>query len=74
MAKTTFSGPVVSKNGFLGNVKGSITPTAPTIVFAGDIANHLAADNEGAFIRDTADSDTLKYSNGTAWKAVELAT
>ena len=38
MANTTFSGPVISTNGFQGNIQGNVqgSVVAPTIIVAGN--------------------------------------
>ena len=73
MANTTFSGPVTSTNGFVGNVTGDITgdvvgaiqlpaytvATAPSAV---DIASTVIYVSDGA-----AGSPILAFSNGTDW-------
>lgn len=75
MATTTFSGPVVSDNGFTGDVTGNVTgnvvgavqvPTytvdnAPSAATAG--AGSLAYVSDGA-----AGSAILAFSDGTNWK------
>jgi len=38
MASTTFSGPVTSTNGFVGNVTGAVTATAPVNVTSSTLA------------------------------------
>ena len=61
MAKTTFSGPVQSNNGFIGNV--TLTP------YAVDTAPDATA-NEGGIIYVTngaAGSPVLAFSDGTDW-------
>lgn len=65
MARTTFEGPVVSKNGFISAV--------PSTVFAGNTTNYPATSHEGVFIRDTGDGGVLKYSDGTTWNVVAAA-
>ena len=67
MATTTFSGPVVSTNGFTGDVTGAIkVPTytvagAPSASDAG--AGTLIYTSNGA-----AGSPILAFSDGTNWK------
>lgn len=39
MATTTFSGPVVSNNGFVGNVAGAVVATSITAVGAVSLTN-----------------------------------
>ena len=67
MATTTFSGPVVSNNGFTGDVVGAVkvptytVATAPSAVTAG--AGTVAYVSDGA-----AGSAILAFSDGTNWK------
>jgi len=67
MASTTFSGPVTSTNGFVGDVTGAIkVPTytvasAPSASTAG--AGTLIYVSNGA-----AGSAILAFSDGTNWK------
>ena len=69
MAQTTFSGPVKSDNGFIGNVTGGVTGmvTLPTYTVAGAPA---ATGNTGAMIyvsNGAAGSPVVAFSNGTNW-------
>jgi hypothetical protein len=67
MATTTFSGPVVSNNGFTGAVVGAVkvptytVATAPSAVTAG--AGTVVYVSDGA-----AGSAILSFSDGTNWK------
>jgi hypothetical protein len=67
MSTTTFSGPVVSTNGFTGDVTGAIkvptytVATAPSASTAG--AGTLVYVSDGA-----AGSAILAFSDGTNWK------
>ena len=67
MASTTFSGPVTSTNGFVGDVTGAIkvptytVATAPSAATAG--AGTLVYVSDGA-----AGSAILAFSDGTNWK------
>ena len=67
MSTTTFSGPVVSTNGFTGDVTGAIkvptytVATAPSASTAG--AGTLVYVSNGA-----AGSPILAFSDGTNWK------
>ena len=70
MATTTFSGPVVSTNGFTGDVTGDVvglvqvpTYTVATAPSAASIAGSLIYVSDGA-----AGSAILAFSNGTDWK------
>lgn len=70
MANTTFSGPVISTNGFVGSVTGSVSgavslpaytvATAPAVGAAGTII-YVSDGNAGA--------PTVAVSNGTNWIA-----
>ena len=67
MATTTFSGPVVSNNGFTGDVVGAVkvptytVATAPSAATAG--AGTIVYVSDGA-----AGSAILSFSDGTNWK------
>ena len=70
MATTTFSGPVVSTNGFTGDVTGDVvglvqvpTYTVATAPSAASIAGSLIYVSDGA-----AGDPILAFSNGTDWK------
>lgn len=69
MGTTTFSGPVVSQNGFSGNVTGAVTGavTLPSYTVAGVPA---AAGATGTLIyvsNGAAGSPVVAFSNGTNW-------
>jgi hypothetical protein len=63
MASTTFSGPVTSTNGFIGDIKVPTytVATAPSAASAG--AGTLVYVSDGA-----AGSAILAFSDGTNWK------
>jgi hypothetical protein len=63
MASTTFTGPVTSTNGFVGDIKVPTytVATAPSASDAG--AGTLVYVSDGA-----AGSAILAFSNGTDWK------
>lgn len=63
MASTTFSGPVTSTNGFVGDIKVPTytVATAPSAASAG--AGTLVYVSDGA-----AGSAILAFSDGTNWK------
>lgn len=67
MAQTTFSGPVVSTNGFTGDLTGAAkvptytVATAPSASTAG--AGTIIYTTDGA-----AGSPILAFSDGTDWK------
>ena len=70
MANTTFSGPVTSTNGFVGDVTGDVvglvqvpTYTVATAPAATGIAGSLIYVSDGA-----AGSAILAFSDGTDWK------
>jgi len=63
MASTTFSGPVTSTNGFIGDIKVP-TYTVATAPSASDVgAGTLIYVSDGA-----AGSAILAFSDGTNWK------
>ena len=67
MASTTFSGPVTSTNGFVGDVTGAIK--VPTYNVAG--APSASAAGAGTLIyvsNGAAGSPILAFSDGTNWK------
>lgn len=67
MAQTTFSGPVVSTNGFTGDVTGAIK--VPTYTVAE--APSASAAGAGTIIyvsNGAAGSPILAFSDGTNWK------
>lgn len=74
MATTTFSGPVVSDNGFTGNITGDVTVNdfvKLTAIETGDLPA-AAAGNEGQvrLISDNGAGDDeycLVISTGAAW-------
>lgn len=73
MASTTFSGPITSTGGFVGDVTGVITLTSTVTA-----SLPAAADNTGALyvITDNGagnDEFALVVSNGTAWVAVDTS-
>ena len=70
MASTTFSGPVTSTGGFVGDVTGDVvglvqvpTYTVATAPSAASIAGSLIYVSDGA-----AGSPILAFSDGTNWK------
>lgn len=70
MGTTTFSGPVVSTNGFTGDITGDVvglvqvpTYTVATAPSAASIAGSLVYVSDGA-----AGSPILAFSDGTDWK------
>jgi len=67
MASTTFSGPVTSTNGFVGDVTGAIK--VPTYTVAS--APSASAAGAGTLIyvsNGAAGSAILAFSDGTNWK------
>jgi len=74
MATTTFSGPVVSNNGFTGDITGDVTVTdfvKLTAITTGDLPT-AAAGNAGQvrLISDNGAGDNeycLVISTGAAW-------
>lgn len=70
MGSSTFSGPVVSTNGFTGDITGDVvgaiqvpTYTVATAPAATSIAGTLIYVSDGA-----AGAAILAFSNGTDWK------
>lgn len=73
MARTTFSGPVASDNGFLGDVIGAIQ--VPTYTVAGAPAATSLAGTVIYVSNGAAGSPVLAFSDGTNWLRVDtLAT
>lgn len=72
MAKSTFSGPVVSKNGFHGELVGRVVPLTPVLLPEYTLATLPdAAENTGSMIFVTdAGSGEMAFSNGTDWISV----
>jgi len=73
MANTTFSGPVISQNGFIGTITGNVSGrvTLPSSTVAGVPA---AAGNTGALIyvsNGAAGDAVVAFSNGTNWLRVD---
>lgn len=74
MARTTFSGPVKSDNGFEGNITGNVTATtlaaatAKLSVIALASLPAAAAGNAGTiyYVSGTSSGNTLVFSNGSA--------
>lgn len=66
MARTTFSGPVASANGFIGAVTGAVTLPTYTVTSA----NALAAKPAGQIIyvsNGLAGAPCIAVGNGTIW-------
>lgn len=82
MASTTFSGPVTSENGFIGDVTGNVTGTVtgaikvPTYTVAGAPSAATAGAGTVIYVSNgAAGSPVLAFSNGTNWLRVDtLAT
>ena len=78
MGTTTFSGPVVSQNGFSGNVTGDVTGAikVPTYTVAGAPSASAAGAGTVIYVSNgAAGSPVLAFSNGTNWLRVDtLAT
>lgn len=67
MASTTFSGPVTSTNGFVGDVTGAIK--VPTYDVAGAPSASTAGAGTLIYVSDgAAGSPILAFSDGTNWK------
>jgi hypothetical protein len=64
MAQTTFSGPVVSDNGFQGDFTGTITLTAYTVA----TAPATATAGKMIYVSDgAAGSPIVAFGDGTDW-------
>ena len=73
MASTTFSGPVTSTNGFVGDVTGAIK--VPTYTVAGAPSAASLAGTVIYVSNGAAGAPVLAFSNGTNWLRVDtLAT
>jgi hypothetical protein len=67
MASTTFSGPVTSTNGFVGDVTGAIK--VPTYNVAGAPSASTAGAGTLIYVSNgAAGSPILAFSDGTNWK------
>lgn len=73
MASTTFSGPVTSQNGFVGDVTGSVTGNVtgsvvlPTYTVAGLPAASTNARRLVYVSNGAAGSPVVAFSDGTNW-------
>ena len=71
MAATNFSGPVVSANGFTGDVTGDVVGTVkvPTYTVATAPSASTAGAGTVVYVSDgAAGSAILAFSDGTNWK------
>lgn len=67
MGTTTFSGPVVSNNGFTGDITGAIK--VPTYTVATAPSASTAGAGTVVYVSDgAAGSAILAFSDGTNWK------
>lgn len=67
MAQTTFSGPVVSTNGFTGDLTGAVK--VPTYTVAGAPSASTAGAGTLIYVSNgAAGSPILAFSDGTNWK------
>ena len=80
MASTTFSGPVTSTGGFVGdvtgNVTGDVTGTVTVPSYAPDAVGDLPAATAGSIVLVTnagagEDEVILCYGDGTNWLRVD---
>lgn len=70
MARTTFSGPVASTNGFIGAVTGNVAGTVTLPTYTVTSANALATKPAGQIIyvsNGLAGSPCIAVGNGTNW-------
>jgi hypothetical protein len=69
MARTTFSGPVKSDNGFEGDILGFVTPPAYTLATLP--ANADYADGTMIYVSDATNvgsgTGTICFNDGTDW-------
>jgi len=71
MASTTFSGPVTSTGGFVGDVTGDVVGTikVPTYTVAGAPSASTAGAGPVIYVSNgAAGSAILAFSDGTNWK------
>jgi hypothetical protein len=81
MASTTFSGPVTSTAGFVGDATGNVTGNVTGVITLTSVLTDdlpAAASNTGALyvISDNgagSDEFALVVSNGTAWVSVDTS-
>jgi hypothetical protein len=75
MASTTFSGPVTSTNGFIGDIKVP-SYTVATLPAATDEAGTILYASDALKGSETAGNGTgnLVFSDGTNWIRVDLGT
>ena len=70
MARTTFSGPVASTNGFIGAVTGAVVGTVTLPTYTVTSANALATKPAGQIIyvsNGLAGAPCIAVGNGTIW-------
>jgi hypothetical protein len=70
MARTTFSGPVASTNGFIGAVVGNVAGTVTLPTYTVTSANALATKPAGQIIyvsNGLAGQPCIAVGNGTIW-------
>ena len=70
MARTTFSGPVASTNGFIGSVTGSVAGAVTLPTYTVTSANALATKPAGQTIyvsNGLAGAPCIAVGNGTIW-------
>ena len=68
MGSTTFSGPVTSRNGFVGTVTGNVTGTAKLPAYTVATLPAVAAAGTVIYVSNgLAGAPTVAVSNGTNW-------
>lgn len=70
MARTTFSGPVASQNGFIGAVTGNVVGSVTLPTYTVTSANALASKPAGQIIyvsNGLAGAPCIAVGNGTNW-------
>jgi uncharacterized membrane protein YfcA len=71
MANTTFSGPVTSTAGFIGDITGDVVGLVQVPTYTVANAPSAAAAGAGALVyvsNGAAGAAILAFSNGTDWK------
>lgn len=69
MARTTFSGPIRSLNGF----EGDVTPTGPVSLPSIDRSELPNAEDHAGALVFIADEQTIAFSDGSDWKDVGVS-
>lgn len=71
MANTSFTGPVISQNGFIGSVTGAVDASAGTILLPSALVGALPSAAVAGRILYVSDANTgagtVCFSNGANW-------